>query len=73
MKIPIRRIARWGLLQLFGSARRQQPGMAAVGAALAVFGWYRERNQSDRTLLHRETLLPGEEIKIVLNKDTRTF
>lgn len=73
MNIPIRRIARWGLLQLFGSTRRQQPGMAAFGAALVVLGWIRDRNKPDRQLLHRETLLPGEEVRIVLNKDTRTF
>ncbi|NNF65586.1 MAG: hypothetical protein HKN07_15190 [Acidimicrobiia bacterium] len=73
MNIPIRRIARWGLLQLFGSTRRQQPGMAAFGAALAVYGWYRDRSKPDRQLLHRQTLVPGEEVKIVLKKDTRTF
>lgn len=73
MNIPIRRIARWGLLQLFGSTRRQQPGMAAFGTALALFGWYRDRNKPDRQLLHRQTLVPGEEVTIVLTKDTRTF
>lgn len=73
MKLPVRKIARWGLLELFGSTRRQQPGMAAFGAALALLGWYKDRSSGGRQLLHRETLLPGEEVNIVLRKDDRTF
>lgn len=61
---------RWvslGVRQLFGGARRGQPGVAGFGAALAIYGWLRNRNH-DNELIYRRKLKPGEQIRIRLRK-----
>lgn len=53
----------FGVRQLFGGARRGQPGLAGVGAALAIVGWLRGRNSSNE-LLYKRRLRAGEEVRI---------
>ncbi len=53
----------FGIRQLFGGARRGQPGIAGLGAALAIIGWLRGRTQP-KQLLYRRRLRPGEEVRI---------
>ncbi len=53
----------FGVRQLFGGARRGQPGIAGLGAALAILGWLRGRNHNNE-LLYRRRLKAGEEIRI---------
>lgn len=57
------RLVAFGVRQLFGGARRGQPGLAGLGAALAVFGWLRGRNHNNE-LLYKRRLKPGEEVRI---------
>ena len=54
----------FGLRQLFGGARRGQPGLAGLGAALTAIGWMRSRRRSGKELIYSRTLKPGETIKI---------
>lgn len=53
----------FGIRQLFGGARRGQPALAGLGAALAFIGWLRDRNH-DNELLYKRRLRPGEEVRI---------
>lgn len=53
----------YGIRSLFGGARRGQPGMAGLGAALAIIGWLRNRDQGN-DLLYKRKLKPGEEVRI---------
>lgn len=57
------RLVVFGVRQLFGGARRGQPGIAGVGAALAIVGWLRGRNHNNE-LLYKRRLRPGEEVRI---------
>lgn len=53
----------FGVRQLFGGARRGQPGLAGLGAAVAIIGWLRGRNH-DNELLYKRKLKAGEEVRI---------
>lgn len=57
------KLVAFGVRQLFGGARRGQPGMAGLGAAIAIVGWLRGRSGSNE-LLYRRKLKPGEEVRI---------
>ncbi len=58
-----RSLLAFGLRQLFGGARRGQPGVAGLGAALSIIGWMRTRRRG-KELVYSKTLKPGETIKI---------
>ena len=57
------KLVAFGIRQLFGGARRGQPALAGLGAALAIFGWLRNRNH-DNELLYKRKLKAGEEVRI---------
>ena len=57
------KLVAFGLRQLFGGARRGQPGIAGLGAAVAIVGWLRNRNH-DNELIYKRRLKPGEEVRI---------
>jgi hypothetical protein len=59
----VNKLVTFGIRQLFGGARRGQPGIAGLGAALAIIGWLRGRNHGDE-LLYKRTLKQGEEVRI---------
>jgi hypothetical protein len=54
-----------GVRQLFSGARRGQPGMAGLGAALTIAGWMRSRRRG-RELIYARTLKDGESVNIRL-------
>ncbi len=55
----------FGLRQLFGGARRGQPALAGLGAALSIVGWLRSRKRPDR-LIYSRKLKDGESVSIRL-------
>lgn len=52
----------FGLNRLARGLRSANPAMAATGLAIAVLGYVRSRQKSDRTLLYSKELKPGEEL-----------
>ena len=54
-----------GARQLFGGARRGQPGIAGLGTALTIIGWMRMRRKG-KELIYSRKLKDGETIKIRL-------
>lgn len=59
------KIVAFGVKQLFGGARRGQPGLAGFGAAVAIIGWLRGRGRKhDNELLYTRKLKQGEEVRI---------
>ncbi|HEX9856146.1 MAG TPA: hypothetical protein VGC47_12605 [Acidimicrobiia bacterium] len=56
----------FGLRQLFGGARRGQPYVAGLGAAIALVSWLRERSAIDGSPIYRRTLREGEAVTIRL-------
>ena len=61
------RLLGFGVRQLFGGARRGQPAVAALGAALAILSWLRRRS-SEEKLLFSETLKEGESMQITFRR-----
>lgn len=59
------RILRFGVAQLFGGARRGQPVVAALGAALTIIGVVRRYGRSEK-LIYRHALTDGEAINVKL-------
>ena len=57
------KLVSFGVRQLFGGARRGQAGIAGLGAALAIIGWLRDREEP-KQLLYKRKLKPGEEVRI---------
>jgi len=53
----------FGLRQLFGGARRGQPGVAGLGAAVAIISYLRNRDKP-KELLYKRNLKAGEEVRI---------
>lgn len=53
-----------GLRELFGGARRGQPALAGLGAALAIVGFVRRFRRADKDLLSEYDLKEGESLKI---------
>lgn len=66
-----RSLAAFGVRQLFGGARRGQPGVAGLGAALTLIGWLRSRRRG-RELIYARTLKDGETVKIRLVRGSAT-
>lgn len=59
------KLVAFGVRELFGGARRGQPGVAGLGAALAIFGWLRGRSQKrGKELLYKRKLKAGEEVRV---------
>ena len=58
-----RAMLKLGIAQLFGGARRGQPGLAGLGAALSIIGWMRTRRRG-KERIYKRTLKPGETIQI---------
>ena len=59
------RLLGFGLRQLFGGARRGQPSVAGLGAALSIIGWLRRRRHG-KDLLYVRNLREGETVSIRL-------
>ena len=57
------KLVAFGVRQLFGGARRGQSGLAGLGAALAIYGWLRDRQQP-KELIYRRKLREGEEVRV---------
>ena len=53
----------FGVRQLFGGARRGQPGLTALGAAITIWGLSRKLARGERQIYSRE-LKEGETIRI---------
>lgn len=61
------RIFKLGVAALFGGARRGQPALTAVGAAVVIVGWLRRR-ATPRSLLFGENLKEGESLQITFRR-----
>jgi len=57
-------LIRRGAHTLAGGARRGNPGLAGLGTALLVLGWFRRRRRPRRELLFARNLRPGETWRI---------
>ncbi|MBP1632461.1 MAG: hypothetical protein H6R33_931 [Actinobacteria bacterium] len=57
-------LLRTGFVTLAGGARRGNPGMAGLGAAMLIVGWLRRRRAPRRSLLYARTLRPGESLRV---------
>lgn len=52
-----------GVKSLFGGARRGQPLLAALGAAISIWGLFRRFSRGDK-LVYSRTLSDGETVRI---------
>lgn len=59
----VQRLVSLGVKSLFGGARRGQPIVTAVGAAISIWGLFRRSGKSDK-LIYRRTLKDGETLRI---------
>ncbi len=57
------RFISFGVKQLFGGARRGQPLVAALGAAISIWGLFRRFSNRDK-LVYSRTLSDGESLRI---------
>ncbi len=57
------RFVSFGVRQLFGGARRGQPVLTALGAAISIWGLFRRFSRSEK-LVYSRTLHDGETIRI---------
>jgi hypothetical protein len=53
----------FGVRQLFGGARRGQPTMAALGAAISIWGLFRRFSKKEKLIYSRE-LRDGESLRV---------
>ena len=53
----------FGVKQLFGGARRGQPIVAALGAAISIWGLFRKMARDD-TLVYSRELKDGETLRV---------
>lgn len=60
------RLMALGLRQMFGGMRRGQTPLAALGAAMSVVGWLRQRSGPKRELIYAKNLKEGQALKIRL-------
>ena len=58
------KLVTFGIGQMFGGARRGYPGVAGLGAAIAIIGWLRSRDNHHNELLYKRKLRPGEELRV---------
>lgn len=63
------RLVTFGLRQLFSGARRGQPSLAGLGAALSIIGWLRGRSKGEK-LIYSRKLKSGEAVNIRLLRGT---
>ena len=59
----IERFVSFGVRQLFGGARRGQPLIAALGAAISIWGLFRRFSNREK-LVYSRTLSDGESLRI---------
>lgn len=57
------RFVTFGVRQLFGGARRGQPLLTALGAAVSIWGLFRRFGRGE-SLVYSRTLQDGETIRI---------
>ena len=57
------RFVSFGVRQLFGGARRGQPIVTALGAAISIWGLFRRFSRKDR-LVYSRTLKDGETLRV---------
>lgn len=60
------RLMTYGIRQMFGGARRGQPYMAGLGAAITIISYLRSRGQPSTAPIYRRRLREGETLKIRL-------
>jgi hypothetical protein len=53
----------FGVRQLFGGARRGQPTLAALGAAISIWGLFRRFSKKEKLIYSRE-LRDGESLRV---------
>ncbi len=58
------RFVSFGVRQLFGGARRGQPVVAALGAAVSIWGLFRRLNDRERKPVYTRELKEGESLRI---------
>ena len=63
----LERFFSFGLRQLFGGARRGQPIVAALGAAISIWGLARKLSRSDKPVYSKE-LADGETLRIKMRR-----
>ncbi len=54
----------WGVTRMFRGLREGRPGLAGVGAAVAMIAWLRGRRPPARERIYGTNLSEGETIKI---------
>jgi hypothetical protein len=59
----LQRFVSFGVRQLFGGARRGQPLLTALGAAISIWGLFR-RFSRDNRMVYSRTLKDGETVRI---------
>ena len=57
------RFVSFGVKQLFGGARRGQPLLTGLGAAISIWGLFRRFNRNDKPV-YTHTLRDGETLRI---------
>lgn len=60
------RMTALGLQQLFAGARRGQPYVAGLGAAMSIIGYLRGRNGRKTTRVYARKLRTGEVVRVRL-------
>lgn len=59
----LQRFVSFGVKQLFGGARRGQPLVTAIGAAISIWGLFRHFSRDNR-MVYSRTLKDGESLRI---------
>ena len=65
------RIVSLGVKSLFGGARRGQPLLAAIGAAISIWALFRRFSRGDK-LIYSRTLGDGETLRIAQMRGAQT-
>lgn len=67
----LERLFSFGAKQFFGGARRGQPILTAIGAAISIWGLFRRFSGSDKPVYTRK-LKDGETVKVSLLRGVAT-
>ncbi len=67
----IERFVSFGVKQLFGGARRGQPLLTALGAAISIWGLFRRFRRGER-MVYSRTLKDGETLRISQQRGAAT-
>ena len=59
----LERFLSFGTRSLFGGARRGQPALAALGAAISIWGLFKRYGHKEK-LIYSRTLADGESLQI---------